>query len=103
MSGLPLSIWRCTFSISTVASSTRIPIASASPPRVIRLIVSPNALRMAMEESTASGMDVAMMIVLRQEPIKSRIIRAVRPAAMTPSLRTPLIAVRTNTDSFENS
>jgi hypothetical protein len=32
---------RCVFSMVTVESSTRMPIASASPPRVSVLIVSP--------------------------------------------------------------
>ena len=36
-----LSILWWMFSISTVASSTRMPIASARPPRVMRLIVWP--------------------------------------------------------------
>ena len=35
------SIWWWMFSISTVASSTRMPIASARPPSVMRLIVWP--------------------------------------------------------------
>ena len=35
---------RSMFSISTVASSTRMPTASASPPSVMMLIVSPSAL-----------------------------------------------------------
>ena len=39
-SSLPMSRFRLTFSISTVASSTRIPTASASPPRVMMLMVS---------------------------------------------------------------
>ena len=41
---LPWSMLRLMFSISTVASSTRIPTASASPPSVMMLIVSPSAL-----------------------------------------------------------
>ena len=41
VSGLPSCMLRCVFSISTVASSTRMPTASASPPSVITLMVSP--------------------------------------------------------------
>jgi hypothetical protein len=78
---------RWMFSIVTVASSTRIPTASARPPSVIKLMVSPSALKAAMEQSTASGMDSAMMNVLRHEPRNSKIIAAVSAAAMTPSFK----------------
>src|SRR2546422_11207397 len=44
-----------------------------------------------------NGIEVMTMRVLRQDPRNSRIIRAVRQAAMTPSWRTPVIAARTNT------
>ena len=66
------------FSIVTVASSTRMPTASARPPRVMMLIVSPSALRMRIELRIESGIDTAMISVLRQSPRKSRIISAVR-------------------------
>ncbi len=39
--GLPISRWVSIFSIITVASSTRMPTASARPPRVMMLIVCP--------------------------------------------------------------
>ena len=42
---LPCAMCRWMFSIATVASSTRMPTASARPPSVIRLIVSPSALK----------------------------------------------------------
>ena len=64
----------------------------------MRLMVSPRALSVAMEQSTASGMERAMMTVLRQEPIKSKIISAVRAAAISPSFKTPLMAALTKTD-----
>ena len=61
--GLPGAMCRWMFSMATVASSTRMPTASASPPSVIRLIVSPRALRaMAMETSTDSGIETAMIV-----------------------------------------
>ena len=102
-SGFPADRWRWIFSIATVASSTRIPTASASPPRVIRLIVSPSALRIASEASTESGIDNAMISVPRQEPRKSRIISAVSAAAITPSRTTSRTAARTNSDWSANS
>ena len=79
------------------------PTASAKPPRVIRLIVSPSALRTASELNTDSGIDSAMMTVLRQEPMKTRIINAVRAAAIAASFTTPLIAARTKMDWSANS
>ena len=45
-----------------------------------------------------SGMETATMSVLRQEPRKTRIISAVSPAAIAPSLMTPSTAARTKTD-----
>ena len=78
------------FSISTVASSTRMPTASARPPSVMMLIVSPSALSTMIEQRIDSGIDMAMISVLRQLPRKTRIISAVRQAAITASRRTPL-------------
>ena len=91
----PVSMLRWMFSIATVASSTRMPTASARPPSVITLSVSPTAQRQMMEVSTLSGMEIATMIVERQLPRKMRIISAVSTAAMTPSRSTPLIVART--------
>ena len=62
------------------------------------LSVSPIADSMVMEPSTASGIEVAMMMVERQLPRNSRIITLVSSAAMMPSRATPVIAPRTNSD-----
>ena len=63
------------------------------------LIVSPSARRAAMSEHRIdSGIETAMISVLRQLPRKSRIISAVRQAAMIASLTTPLIEARTKSD-----
>jgi hypothetical protein len=48
-SALPCSRCQLMFSIATVASSTRMPTASARPPRVMMLIVSPSALSAMIE------------------------------------------------------
>ena len=45
-----------------------------------------------------SGMEMQTITVLRQLPRKSRIIRPVSIAAMTPSRTTPLMAARTKSD-----
>ena len=86
------------FSMVTVASSTRMPTASASPPKVIRLMVSPSAYMTRIDDSTDSGIEIAMMQVLRQLPRNSRIIAAVRQAAISASWITPEMAAVTNSD-----
>ena len=50
-----------------------------------------------------SGIEMATMSVLRHEPRKSRIISAVSPAAIAPSLSTPSTAARTKTDWSKSS
>src|SRR5207253_11342699 len=54
--------------------------------------------RMMIEHKIDNGIEVVTTIVLRQLPRKSRIINAVRPAAITPSRKTPLIDARTKID-----
>ena len=56
------------------------------------LRVSPRAQRVAIEPSTDSGMDVAMIRVERKLPRNNRIIRLVSAAAITPSRITPPMA-----------
>ena len=67
---------RLMFSISTVASSTRMPTASAKPPSVMMLMVSPSALNTMIEVKIESGIETAMISVLRQLPKKDKIINA---------------------------
>jgi hypothetical protein len=62
------------------------------------LMVSPKKLRMMIEVRIDSGMETAMINVLRQLPRKIRIIKPVRQAAMTASRITPLTAERTKID-----
>src|SRR5579885_875663 len=59
-----ICVWM--FSISTVASSTRTPTASASPPRVMMLMVCPAAHSQTTAESSAKGMVVIKIKELRQ-------------------------------------
>jgi hypothetical protein len=95
---LPASRCVLMFSIATVASSTRMPTARARPPSVMMLMVSPSALSTMMDVRIDSGIETAMMIVLRQLPRKTRIMIAVRHAAITASRTTPEMDARTNTD-----
>src|SRR5436305_1775280 len=55
---------RWMFSISTVASSTKMPTARASPPNVIRFMVWPSALRMMIEHKIDNGIEVAVAVFL---------------------------------------
>ncbi len=97
-SGFRMARLRWVFSISTVASSTRMPTARARPPRVITLMVSPSRLSRQSEVRMERGMEMQTIRVLRQLPRKSRIMRPVRPAAISASRNTPLMEARTKTD-----
>src|SRR5437899_2739099 len=94
----PMARLRQMSSISTVASSTRMPTASARPPKVMMLIVSPKAPRAMTLTRMDKGMEMAMISVLFQFPRKSRIMTAVRQAAISASRITPWMAARTNSD-----
>ena len=67
-SGFLIARLRWVFSISTVASSTRMPTASAMPPRVMTLMVWPSRFRMTMEVRIESGIEMQTISVLRQLP-----------------------------------
>jgi hypothetical protein len=84
-SGLPRSMWRWLFSISTVASSTRMPTASAIPPSVITLSVWSQDVSTMMEARIDSGIDVTTISVLRQDPGRAGIISPVRQPRSRPS------------------
>ena len=96
--GFPMWRLRWMFSTSTVASSTSMPIASASPPSVIRFNVCPLRKSPTSPTRIASGMLVPTSTAPRQLPRKKRIISETRIDAITASCSTFLIAARTNTD-----
>src|SRR5258708_6571886 len=91
-------MWRWTFSMVTVASSTSRPTASANPPRLMVLMVWLRALRTAIEAKMDNGMEIAMITVLRQSPKKIRIMSAVSKAAIAASRTTPIMESVTKTD-----
>jgi hypothetical protein len=62
------------------------------------LMVSPRKLRIMTEVKIESGMEMAMIKVLRQLPRNSRIINPVRHAAMTASRMTPFTEPLTKMD-----
>ena len=97
-SGFPCSRCQLMFSSVTVPSSTRIPTASARPPSVITLMVSPSQDSAVSENNMASGISIMMIKVERQLPRNSRIISPVSAAAIAPSCTTPVTAARTKGD-----
>ncbi len=98
VSGFPMLRLRWMFSTSTVASSTSMPMASASPPMVMRLSVWPKRNMPTMPTRMASGMLVETITTPRQLPRKKRIISETRIEAMTASWSTLVMAARTKTD-----
>ncbi len=94
---------RWMFSTATVASSTSMPMASASPPRVMRLRVLSVRKRPAMPTRIARGMELETMATLRKLPRKKRIISETRMELMTASWSTLVSAARTKIDWSKSS
>ena len=83
------------FSIVTVASSTRMPTARASPPSVMMFMVSPSQLMTMIETRIDRGIEMMTTSVLLQLPRNMRIMSAVSPAAIVASRTTPSTDART--------
>ena len=64
--GMPSDMCRCTFSTTTMASSTTMPIARMRPNRLIVLMVKPSARSAAMVPISDTGIAMAGMSVERQ-------------------------------------
>ena len=90
------------FSIATVASSTRMPIASARPPSVIRLIVCPVIHRASTAAISASGMFSTTTSALRQSRKKEQDHEADEHGAQQPSVNT-LDTARVTYGDWSNS
>src|ERR1700742_2905850 len=65
-------IWRCTFSITTMASSTTSPVARVMPNNVSELMEKPNILMKAKVPTSETGMVMAGMTVARQSSRKRK-------------------------------
>jgi hypothetical protein len=89
---------RSMFSITTVPLSTRMPTASAKPPSVMVLSVSPPIPISSTAVMIDKGMAARIITVNRQLPRNSRIMSAVSAAAMAPPISTLLSAAFTNID-----
>ena len=92
-------ICTCTFSTVTVASSTRMPIASARPPSDMMLIVLPVSQSPNNDPKRASGMLATTTITLLGSRRNRRIISPVKTAPIRPSEATLLTAASTVGDS----
>jgi hypothetical protein len=90
------------FSTATVASSTRMPTASAMPPSVIRWMFSPLNHSANVAASSDSGMLMTTMNALRQSRRKINTMRPVRIAPSAPSLSRSLIE-RSTTGDWSNA
>ena len=78
------SIWVWMFSISTVASSTRMPIARARPPSVMMLIVLPVKFSTTIEPRSASGILSTTTITARRSRRNRSTMRPGQPGAEGP-------------------
>jgi len=74
------------------------PTASAIPPSVIELRVSPKRSSTTIETSSESGIETSTISVERKLPRNSSIMMPVSPAAMIASRTTPLMAPLTKID-----
>ncbi|MCY1559802.1 hypothetical protein D9M68_968750 [compost metagenome] len=84
-------MWRCTFSTTTMASSTTNPMASTIASRVSRLMLKPNASISAAAPSIDSGMATTGMTTLRSEPRHSQITSTTISTASSSVLTTSWI------------
>ena len=93
---LPSSaMWRSMFSITTIASSTTMPVASTIPNSVSVLIEKPNSLTKAKVPTSDTGMVMVGMSVLRQFCRNRNITRTTRAIASSRVISTSLIDSRT--------
>ena len=76
--GLPISRWRWVFSITTIASSTKMPIESESASMVMLLSVKPMKSMNAKVPITEVGIASAEMKVARQSCKNTQMISTVR-------------------------
>ena len=84
------------FSVTTTASSTTSPMAMAIAPSVIRLKVCPSNCITKTVIASVSGMDAALMAVMRPRRRNSSSTMVARTAPMSIASRTDRTASRTS-------
>ena len=86
------------FSIATVDSSTRMPIANANPPKVMTLMVCPVSHSPTTPARIENGIVVTTISALRQSRKNSSTINPVNTAPSKPSKINPRIEFLTMVD-----
>ena len=94
--GSPSSMRRCTFSISTMASSTTMPMASTMASRVSTLMEALKKLITMKAAMIETGIATMATMVERQSRRNSRITRITRPMPSTRVWSTPSMEARMN-------
>ena len=82
---MPSERWRCTFSMTTMASSTTRPVARVMPKRVSELMEKPKILMKAKVPMSETGMVTAGMMVARQSCRKRKM------TTMTMMMASPMV------------
>src|ERR1700722_12439470 len=90
-SEIPSVMWRWTFSMTTMASSTTRPVARVRPNKVSVLIEKPRIFTNAKVPINETGMVMAGMKVLRQSCRKMKMTSTTRPMASSKVYSTSLI------------
>src|SRR5690349_10234291 len=88
---IPSAMWRCTFSITTIASSTTSPVASVMPNSVSVLIENPSALTKMNVPTSETGIVTAGITVERQSCRNRKMTKITSRMASTSVLITSLI------------
>ena len=94
--GCPSSMRRCTFSISTMASSTTMPMASTMASSVSTLMEAPKKATTMKEARIDTGIATRATMLERQSRRKMRITRMTRATPSSSVLMTPLMEARMN-------
>ena len=100
-----IAICRCTFSMTTMASSTTRPVASVMPNSVSELIEKPNSLTKAKVPMSDTGIVTAGIMVARQSSRKRKmttITMAIASARVTSTSRmeSPTTVVESNATAY---
>ena len=98
-------MWRCTFSITTIASSTTSPVASVIPNSVSELMEKSKTRMNANVPISETGIVTAGMIVARQSSRNRKITRMTMPMASasvtsTSRIESPTTVVESNAMAY---
>src|SRR6266567_7187596 len=100
-------MWRCTFSITTMASSTTRPVARVMPNKVSELMEKPNSLMNANVPMSETGMVTAGMMVAPQSSRKRKMTTITMPMASpsvtsTSLMESPTTVVESNATAYSS-